>query len=118
MNLVVWILLGLLSLKVIWNFGVPYALMRKPIDPKTGRIGGISLALWIEFMLLLLAVVQSWLSKGDSMINRPLIVLSIGGAAILASYIHFFIGGLIAGWVLSQKQRPQTPGSPPSTPRD
>jgi hypothetical protein len=44
MSILIWCVLGVLALKVIWNFGVPYALMSKPIDPKTGKRGGISLS--------------------------------------------------------------------------
>jgi hypothetical protein len=117
MSILVWIVLGILALKVIWNFGVPYALMRKPIDPKTGKRGGISLALGVEVFLLILAVALSWLSKGDSIINRPLAVLGFGGGAILLSYLHFFVGGMIANWLLTRKGRRPTPDSSSSTPR-
>jgi apolipoprotein N-acyltransferase len=117
MSVLVWIVIGILALKVIWNFGVPYALMRKPIDPKTGKRGGISLALGVEVILLVLAVGLAWLSKGDALINRPLAVLCFGGGAILLSYLHFFVGGVIANWLLTRKGRPPTPDSPSSTPR-
>ena len=109
MSILVWLVLGILALKVIWNFGVPYALMRKPIDPKTGKRGGISPMLSIELFLLILAVGLAWLSKGDALINRPLAVLSLGGAAILASYLHFFVGGWIASWLLARKRQPPAP---------
>jgi hypothetical protein len=45
MSILIWCVLGVLALKVIWNFGVPYALMSKPIDLKTGKRGGVSLSL-------------------------------------------------------------------------
>ena len=44
MSILIWCVLGILALKVIWNFGIPYALMKKPVDPKTGKRGGISLS--------------------------------------------------------------------------
>jgi hypothetical protein len=117
MSILVWLVLGILGLKVIWNFGVPYALMRKPLDPKTGKRGGISLALGVELFLLMLAVALAWLSKGESFTNRPVAVLGWGGGAILLSYLHFFVGGMIAGWLLNRKSRPPTPDSPSSAPR-
>ncbi len=112
MSILVWAVLGILALKVIWNFGVPYALMRKPIDPKTGKRGGISLSLEVEVFLLILAVGLSWFSKGDSLINRPLAVLGYGGGAILASYLHFFVGGMISSWLVTRKRRPSPSDSP------
>ena len=111
MSLLVWITLGILALKVMWNFSVPYALLRKPINPKTGKRGGISLSLEVEIFLLILAVGLSWLSKGDSLINRPLAILGFGGAAILISYLHFFVGGMIANWLAARKNRSQPPDS-------
>lgn len=105
MSILVWLVLGILALKVIWNFSVPYALMRKPIDPKTGKRGGISLSLGVELFLLILAVGLSWFSKGDSFVNRSLAVLGYSGAAILVSYLHFFVGGMICSWLVSRKSR-------------
>ena len=117
MSILVWIVLGILALKVIWNFGVPYALLQKPIDPKTGKRSGISLSLEVEIFLLILAVGLSWLSKGDSLINHPLAVLGFGGGAILVSYLHFFIGGMIANWLDTKKRRSPSSDPPSSPPR-
>ena len=115
MSILAWILLGMVALKVLWNFSVPYALLRKPIDAKTGRRGGISLSLEIEILLLILATGISWLSKGDSLINRPLAVLGWGGGAILISYVHFFIGGIIADWLVGGNRRSRRREPPSST---
>jgi hypothetical protein len=64
-----------------------------------------------QFILLIFAMALSWISKGDSIVNRPLAILGFGGGAILASYLHFFIGGMIANWLLARKSRPPTPDS-------
>lgn len=117
MSILIWLVLGILALKVIWNFGVPYALIWKPIDPKTGKRGGISLSLEIEFFLLILAVGLSWFSKGDSLVNRPLTVLFYGGGAILVSYLHFFVGGMICSWLVNRKRRSPPSDPPPSRPQ-
>ena len=72
MSILIWLVLAIMALKVFWNFGVPYALMFRPLDPATGKIRGISLSLEVELLLLLLAVGLSWLSRGDGLVNRPL----------------------------------------------
>jgi len=118
MSILIWLVLGILALKVIWNFGVPYALMRKPIDPKTGKRGGISLSLEIELFLLLLALGLSWFSKGDSFVDRPLTVLIYGGGAILLSYLHFFVGGKICSWLVARKHLSPPSDPPPSPPQE
>ena len=105
MNILIWILLLIMALKVVWNFGIPYALMQKPVDPKTGKKGGISPMLEIELILLILTVGLSWISKGELLINRPLSVLGFGGGAILLSYLHFFVGGMIANWLVTKKNK-------------
>jgi hypothetical protein len=105
MSILFWIVFGISLLKVIWNFGVPYALLWKPIDTKTGKRGGISLFLEIEIFFLILAIGLSWFSRGDSWINNPLTVLGFGGGGILVSYLHFFVGGMITNWVVTRKQR-------------
>ncbi|NBR59450.1 MAG: hypothetical protein EBT89_09885 [Opitutaceae bacterium] len=117
MSILIWCVLGVLALKVIWNFGVPYALMSKPIDPKTGKRGGISLSLSTELFLLILAVGLSWFSNGDSLINRPLAVLIYGGGAILLSYLHFFIGGMICNWFVARRDVSSRSDAPPSPPK-
>lgn len=116
MSILIWLVLGILALKVIWNFGVPYALIRKPIDPKTGKRGGISLSLEVELFLLIIAVGLSWFSKGDSLVDRPLAVLIFGGGAILVSYLHFFVGGMICNWLVTRKHRSSPPDPPQSPP--
>jgi len=116
MSILIWLVLGILTLKVIWNFGVPYALMRKPIDPKTGKRGGVSLSLEIELFLLILSVGLSWFSNGNSLVNRPLAVLFYGGGAILVSYLHFFLGGMICSWIVSRKRLSPPSDPPPSSP--
>jgi hypothetical protein len=117
MSILIWFVLGILALKVIWNFGVPYALMSKPIDPKTGKRGGISLSIEIELFLLLLAVGLSWFSKGDSIVDRPLTVLVYGGGVILLSYLHFFVGGMICSWFVARKGASPPSDPPPSPPQ-
>lgn len=111
MNILIWAVLGVLALKVIWNFAVPYALLWKKLDPKTGNSGGMSLSLEVEFLLLILTVGLSWFSKGNSPVNSPLIVLGFGASAILISYLHFFVGGMVANWLLVRKNRSQPPDS-------
>jgi hypothetical protein len=105
MSIIIWILLALLSLKVIWNFCVPYMLLQSSIDPKTGKSRGISLSLGIEASLLIFSLILSWFSNGNSFVNQPLFVLAYGGGAILASYMHFFVAGMIGGWFVTRSRK-------------
>jgi|LakMenE18May11ns_1017448.scaffolds.fasta_scaffold9834933_2 ACR3 family arsenite efflux pump ArsB len=95
MSLVIWILIGTLALKVIWNFGVPYALLRLPINDQSGKKSGISPMLEIEIIIMILAIILSWLSDGESFVNKPNQILLYGVPAILLSYLHFFVVGFI-----------------------
>lgn len=95
MSIIVWILFSTLALKVIWNFGVPYALMRLPINPKNGEKGGVAPMLEIEIILLVLAVIFSWFSEGNSFVNKPIFIFGYGFAAMSASYLHFYIISVI-----------------------
>ncbi|NJM37062.1 MAG: hypothetical protein HC845_03840 [Akkermansiaceae bacterium] len=95
--------MGLLSLKVIWNFGVPYILLNRLRLHSEGKTKhGNSLSLEIEIVLLFVALCLSWFSNGNTWINRPLSIFAFGGGAILVSYIHFFVVGIIGGWLVTR----------------
>ncbi len=106
MSLVVWIILSFLLLKVIWNLGVPYQLLVRLKNYNEGDIKpGISLSLEVEIILLLFVMFFSWLSNGDSLINKPLHVLAYAGGLVLFSYAHFFIVGMVGGWLITYKSK-------------
>ena len=102
MNALLWTVLGLFALKIIWNLTVPYRLLGRLKKYEKGQEReGISLSPGIEIFLLLLAIFLSWLSNGNEFINRPFRVLALAGGALLASYVHFFVVGMIGGWLVA-----------------
>lgn len=89
--IVVCLCLLIVGLKVIWNFGLPYAMMRE-------KHRGWSIFPVIESIPLLLAIGVSWLtSQGGVLSPTTLAVWGFGG--ILASYLHLAFGALIYGFV-------------------
>jgi uncharacterized membrane protein YuzA (DUF378 family) len=108
MTLIIYMLIGLLAAKVIWNLSVPYRLLsRLRLHVKGQPKNGISLSLEIEIILLLIILFLSWFSTGLMWKNHTNLVLIICGGSILFSYIHFFIVGMIGGWIITHFfQRP------------
>lgn len=107
MNILIWLVLVLMACKLVWNLGVPYRLLNglrlhKKGEPKRG----ISLSLEVEIILLLIATVLAWLSNGDVWINSPGKIFAFGLVAILISYLHFFIVGMIGGWLITRNRSP------------
>jgi Kef-type K+ transport system membrane component KefB len=102
MNIILWLIVGLFCVKIVWNLGVPYVLLRRPIDDKTGRSRGVSMATAIEFFFLIVAIGVSACTTGDGWLHQPLKVASYGMAAIIASYLHLVIVGIVGGWLASK----------------
>jgi hypothetical protein len=106
MNTIIWILTFFLILKVIWNFSVPYRLIsRLKNHIKDTPKQGISLSLGIELFLLTVMVISSYFTSGNSFINKPISLLVCGGSAVLVSYIHFFVAGMIGGWLVTRSRK-------------
>ena len=83
-SLVVLILLVLTALKVIWNFGLPYAMLRHPEKE------GWSIFPLIEILPLLVALMISWASGLEGLLDVRSVGW-IGCIAIVASYVHLFL---------------------------
>lgn len=98
MTIAVYILLVLLALKCVYNLTVPYSLLRK----QEGE--GISFMPYVELLLLLLAVVASFLARSDSWGSRPKIVGIVAGSAVVGSYLHFVLVMVLGGWLSSRKK--------------
>lgn len=105
MTIILCLIAGLFCIKIIWNLGVPYVLLSRPLDTKTGRSSGISMATSVELFFLVLAVGLSALATGDTWLHSPLKVAFYGVLAIIGSYIHLVIVGIIGGWIVSRSKR-------------
>ena len=104
MNILIWVLMGLFALKIVWNLGVPYALLQKRRALNGSTSAGISLMPGVEVLLLLAVASAAWISSGNSWFNRPIPILSFGVAMMFASYIHMILAGMICGWFASTKE--------------
>lgn len=103
MNVLVWLVLGLFFLKIVWNMTVPYRLLGRLWKFETGdERKGISLSSGVEFLLFILAILLSWLSSGKEIINDPFRVLILAGGALLVSYFHFFVVGMVGGTLIAK----------------
>ncbi len=56
----------------------------------------------VEIASWLLLVLLSCVSNGPTWLDEPKNVIVWGLVAIMASYIHIFVVGMIAGWVTKQ----------------
>lgn len=73
--------------KVIWNVGLPYAML---LALRRGVRRGWSVFLGVEFLPLLIAIVVSYLVSGHGVFS-PRTLAVWGAAAILGSYAHMGI---------------------------
>jgi Kef-type K+ transport system membrane component KefB len=115
MTILLWIVVGIFCLKIVWNFGVPYELLRRQFkkDPKM-RGGGISMVTFVEVFLLILAIALSSIAQGDSWMHRPKNVALWGVLVLVASYVHFVLAGMLCGWLATKiKHLDSTPPSGP-----
>ena len=110
MTILIWLLLALLALKLFWNLGVPFILLKRLRANPDAPTSRISMSTAVEVILLLFATGAAAISNGASWINRPLTVLGWGSAAIVFSYIHLAFVGMVGGWLISRKL-PRTPDS-------
>jgi len=87
-------------LKVVYNLAVPYELLRRQ-DEKAG----ISVMVYLEFILLILAVIVSCFVKTTSGIITPGKVALAGIVVILGSYVHFVLVMMTGGWLICRKKK-------------
>lgn len=97
-----YIVCAIFLLKIVWNMGIPFSLARKPIKDETGETSGISLAPFVEFFLLVVLLMLSFFSKGDSLLDNTIKVGLGGGALIVISYLIMALGGVFLGWLRSK----------------
>jgi len=89
-------LMIIIAIKVIWNFGLPYAMGAD----KSGR--GWSIFPLIEFIPLLMAILVAWVTcQNGNFTTKNLLIY--GGGAIVVSYLHFCVIAVIFGIIRYEK---------------
>lgn len=87
---IVFVCLGVAALKIVWNLGLPYAML---LEERRGW----SVFPLIEVVPIVLAGCVSWLAGFDGVFATSRI-LAYGLVSVALSYLHFcivlFIGGL------------------------
>jgi len=109
MTILLVIIMGIFCLKIVWNFGVPYELLRRQFnkDPKK-RGGGISMMTFVEVFLLVAGIVLSAIAQGNSWLHSPKNVALWGGLVLVASYLHFILAGMFCGWLATKIRHPDS----------
>jgi hypothetical protein len=106
------VLLALFVAKICWNLAIPFVLAARTLSSDSGLNRGISLMPWVEVVLLLVAV-------SVVALLGPIWCLTAGriglwcGVLVIASYANLFLGGAVAGWIVSRIRRRRTRFSPP-----
>ena len=102
MTVAVWFVLGMLAIKLIWNLGVPFELLRRVLANPNSITSGISLSTEIEIILLFVATGLSAASTGQSWVNRPLAVAGWGVVAIVFTYVFMCVVIAIGMWLIKR----------------
>jgi len=92
----------LFGMKIIWNILTPIVLARRSLLATTEKPSGISMAPFVEIVLLLLLILLSALSDGAAWFHHPTQVALWGGGIIVGSYVLFVVLGIGLGWVVAQ----------------
>ena len=92
----------LFGLKIIWNIFTPVVLARRSLLATTDKPTGISMAPFVEVVLLVVLILLSALSNGSAWFNHPLQVALWGGVIIVGSYVLFVVFGIGLGWLVAQ----------------
>jgi hypothetical protein len=99
-TIIIGICVAVIMIKVIWNIGLPYAMLTDSLrrKPEEGERGWSVFPL-IELVPLGLALLASALS-GQSGLLSPWQLLRYIGGSILLSYVHFLIAGGVCGFIV------------------
>lgn len=108
MTIMIWLVLFALAVKLIWNLGVPFVLIRRAKANPAFSTSGISMSTEVEVALLFIAIFLSALSTGEAWVNKPLAVAGWGVTAIFFTYAHLVIAGAVGGWLVARKNRNKT----------
>lgn len=99
MSWILYILLGLLVMKLLYNFAVPYRLLKMQ-DEKAG----ISVMFMVEWLLLGMSVVLSAAIKPDIAWLGFWSLCGLGIGAIIASYLNFVLTMIVGGWFKNRRE--------------
>lgn len=98
----------LLGLKIVWNILTPFELFRRALSSSPdAKPSGISMAPFVEIILLLVLIIFSALSSGSAWYNRPLKIALWGIVAIVSSYILLVILTYVLAWFATQFKKRQ-----------
>ncbi len=97
---VLYIILGLLGMKLLYNLTVPYQLLRKQDET-----AGISVMVVVEWLLLIVALILSFIINPEAAQLKLWTLAGIGVSAILATYVHFALIMVLGGWFVVRKKR-------------
>lgn len=105
-KMLLWLVVGIFLLKVVWNLGLPYELLRRRLQKRRGAEGGISIFPALEIVSLALAVLLSSLSTGESWLSQPGNVFWWGLALIVSSYLHLIVATFLTGYLVVKPAKP------------
>lgn len=100
-----YVLLGLFALKILWNLTLPYKMAAMLSKCAGQRTSTVTFMTFVEIVLLLLAIGTAALSDGKNWLHSPKNIAVWGGVAIVISYVHLVIMGMILGWIISSLKK-------------
>lgn len=95
------VVLGLVGLKIAWNLLVPYALAWQLLKSGAERSESTSVMPYVEIGLMCIAVLIAAIIPGSQWFQSAGKVALIGFGLIAASWIHFFVIGMLGGALAS-----------------
>jgi len=102
MAYVIFIVAAAFLMKILWNFAVPYILAVRSLRAGADEFSRVSLMPYLELGLLAIAAVLSLLDHGSPWPWGVGMTALVGGALVVASYVHLVVAGAIAGWVVKR----------------
>lgn len=105
---IMYIVGALFGLKIVWNIFTPIVLARRSLAEATGQKSGISMAPFVEVILLILLIILSALSDRSAWFHHPKQVALWGLVVVIGSYVCFVVLGICLGWVVAQIKKRRT----------
>lgn len=98
------VLFGLLTVKLLINLSIPFALFKKRvINKNTGETGGISFSPVLEALITLLALFIAYFINSERFFFSIKGTLYIFIGATILSYTITFIGVMLVGFIRSKR---------------
>ena len=96
----VGIVIVVLAIKLLWNFASAYVMMRRALKQPADQPVAMSFHPMLDVALLVSAILISLVTIQNG-IFRPVSLSVYGAAAIVTSYLHLFVVGMLFGSVRS-----------------